>query len=109
MVMFWKYSTIISVYPSWDLLVTNFADSCFFLDKCLKFPGANGLANSRDFETPTGKENSEKMFSLSSLLSAWYEDRDVDFTVVHKYQGSLFESKLVNFQLTILSENSSFD
>jgi homogentisate 1,2-dioxygenase len=39
--------------------------------------GANGLANSRDFETPT----------------AWYEDRDCEFTVVHKYQGSLFESK----------------
>jgi len=39
--------------------------------------GANGLANPRDFETPT----------------AWYEDREVDFTVVHKYQGSLFQSK----------------
>ncbi|CAF2150385.1 unnamed protein product [Rotaria magnacalcarata] len=38
--------------------------------------GANGLANPRDFETP----------------AAWYEDRDCDFTVVHKYQGSLFQS-----------------
>ncbi|CAF0922422.1 unnamed protein product [Adineta ricciae] len=40
--------------------------------------GANGLANPRDFETPM----------------AWYEDRQCEFTVVHKYQGSLFESKL---------------
>jgi hypothetical protein len=31
-------------------------------------------------------------------FSAWYEDRDCEFTVVHKYQGSLFESKQVNQQ-----------
>jgi hypothetical protein len=30
------------------------------------------------------------------FFKAWYEDRDCDFTVVHKYQGSLFQSKQVN-------------
>ncbi|KAH6919871.1 hypothetical protein HPB50_029141 [Hyalomma asiaticum] len=39
--------------------------------------GANGLANPRDFKTPT----------------AWYEDRDVnDFTIISKYQGHLFQA-----------------
>ncbi|KAL3196444.1 hypothetical protein MRX96_045256, partial [Rhipicephalus microplus] len=39
--------------------------------------GANGLANPRDFKTPT----------------AWYEDRDVNgFLVVSKYQGCLFQA-----------------
>ncbi|XP_075750672.1 homogentisate 1,2-dioxygenase-like [Rhipicephalus microplus] len=39
--------------------------------------GANGLANPRDFKTPT----------------AWYEDRDVNgFAVVSKYQGCLFQA-----------------
>lgn len=39
--------------------------------------GANGLANPRDFQTPT----------------AWYEDRDsVVYTVVNKYQGALFHA-----------------
>lgn len=39
--------------------------------------GANGLANPRDFETPT----------------AWYEDRDAsNYRVVSKYQGALFEA-----------------
>ncbi|KAL3261053.1 hypothetical protein MRX96_046194 [Rhipicephalus microplus] len=39
--------------------------------------GANGLANPRDFKTPT----------------AWYEDRDVNgFVVVSKYQGCLFQA-----------------
>lgn len=40
--------------------------------------GANGLANPRDFLTPT----------------AWYEDREVqDYTVAAKYQGHVFEAK----------------
>ncbi|BFZ09238.1 hypothetical protein BsWGS_12277 [Bradybaena similaris] len=38
--------------------------------------GANGLANPRDFLTPV----------------AWYEDRDVDFTVISKYHGHLFSA-----------------
>lgn len=36
--------------------------------------GANGLANPRDFLTPT----------------AWFEDRVCNFTVVHKLEGELF-------------------
>uniref|UniRef100_A0A023GBH8 Homogentisate 1,2-dioxygenase n=1 Tax=Amblyomma triste TaxID=251400 RepID=A0A023GBH8_AMBTT len=39
--------------------------------------GANGLANPRDFKTPT----------------AWFEDRDVSgFAVISKYQGFLFQA-----------------
>jgi hypothetical protein len=30
------------------------------------------------------------------FFEAWYEDRDCEFTIVHKFQGSLFESKQVN-------------
>lgn len=36
--------------------------------------GANGLANPRDFRTPT----------------AWFEDREGDFCVIHKLEGQLF-------------------
>eukprot|EP00775_Hariotina_reticulata_P013327 gene13327-13456_t len=36
--------------------------------------GANGLANPRDFLHPT----------------AWFEEREVTFTVMHKFQGQLF-------------------
>eukprot|EP01135_Chromosphaera_perkinsii_P008480 Nk52_evm48s1360 gene=Nk52_evmTU48s1360 len=39
--------------------------------------GANGLANPRDFLTPT----------------AWYEDRTCDFTLYCKYQGKLFSAQ----------------
>lgn len=37
-------------------------------------PGANGLANPRDFQSPT----------------AWFEDRCCAYTVVHKLEGQLF-------------------
>jgi homogentisate 1,2-dioxygenase len=40
--------------------------------------GANGLANPRDFETPT----------------AWFEDKDCPTTVVQKFQGQLWETTL---------------
>lgn len=44
----------------------------------LLFPtGANGLANPRDFKTP----------------NAWYEDRDVPFNIISKYQGGLFQAE----------------
>ncbi|XP_033635425.1 homogentisate 1,2-dioxygenase-like [Asterias rubens] len=46
--------------------------------------GANGLANPRDFLTP----------------SAWYEDRSCEYTVVSKYQGKLFYTQ---------QEHSPFD
>lgn len=43
--------------------------------------GANGLANPRDFKTPT----------------AWFEDREVsNFTLVNKYQGLFFQTILVS-------------
>lgn len=38
------------------------------------YVGANGLANPRDFQTPV----------------AWYEDREVNYEIVCKYQGKLF-------------------
>ncbi|KQN80144.1 homogentisate 1,2-dioxygenase [Sphingomonas sp. Leaf62] len=40
--------------------------------------GANGLANPRDFETP----------------SAWYEDRDTPCDVIQKFQGGLWTTTL---------------
>jgi len=40
--------------------------------------GSNGLANSRDFETPV----------------AWFEDVDRAFTVIQKYQGGLWATTL---------------
>jgi homogentisate 1,2-dioxygenase len=40
--------------------------------------GANGLANARDFQCPT----------------AWFEDLSVDFTVINKFSGELFEYRL---------------
>lgn len=46
----------------------------------LSILGANGLANPRDFLTP----------------SAWYEDRDVEnYVVISKFQGHLFETTQV--------------
>lgn len=44
--------------------------------------GANGLANPRDFEAPV----------------AWFEDLDVEFTIINKYQGSWFQAKQVSCQ-----------
>lgn len=49
-------------------------------------PGANGLANPRDFQSPT----------------AWFEDRTCAYTVVHKLEGQLF-SGMVWLSLCILS------
>ena len=46
---------------------------------CSVLPGANGLANPRDFLSPV----------------AWYEDRDISYQVVSKFQGSLFSTKQV--------------
>ncbi|XP_015607996.1 homogentisate 1,2-dioxygenase [Cephus cinctus] len=46
--------------------------------------GANGLANPRDFLTPV----------------AWYEDREIQFKIVSKYQGRLFSCR---------QEHSPFD
>lgn len=49
--------------------------------------GANGLANPRDFLTP----------------SAWYENRqNIEFKIVDKYQGALFETSQVKNIIIIL-------
>jgi homogentisate 1,2-dioxygenase len=49
--------------------------------------GANGLANSRDFETP----------------SAWYEDRDSPTEVVQKFMGSLWTTMLDHSPLDVVA------
>ena len=41
--------------------------------------GANGLAYPRDFLSPV----------------AWYEDRDIDYTIINKFQGQLFSATQV--------------
>ena len=41
--------------------------------------GANGLANPRDFKIP----------------QAWYEDKDVEWRIVSKYQGAHFVAQQV--------------
>ncbi|CAF0887890.1 unnamed protein product [Didymodactylos carnosus] len=39
------------------------------------------------------------LFFISSIhLLAWFEDRECEFTVIHKYQGSLFQSKQVRVE-----------
>lgn len=50
-------------------------EACVYQIILLK--GANGLANPRDFLTPT----------------AWFEDVEVAYTVISKFQGKLFEAR----------------
>ena len=61
------------------------------LNTVLAHPGANGLANPRDFVTP----------------EAWYEDRLVKnkFKVISKYQGHLFQSEQVGVGSVLLLTN----
>ena len=49
--------------------------------------GANGLANPRDFETPT----------------AWFEDRDTPFEVIQKFMGSLWHTTLDHSPLDVVA------
>jgi homogentisate 1,2-dioxygenase len=49
--------------------------------------GANGLANSRDFETP----------------SAWFEDRDETFELIQKYQGALWTTTVDHSPLNVVA------
>ena len=42
--------------------------------------GANGLANPRDFQYPT----------------AWFEDIDIEYKTINKYQGYLFSTTQVS-------------
>ena len=54
--------------------------------------GSNGLANSRDFETPV----------------AWFEDRDVPTGVVQKYLGSLWVTTLDHSPLDVVAWHGNF-
>jgi homogentisate 1,2-dioxygenase len=48
--------------------------------------GANGLANTRDFETPV----------------AWYEDREGDFELIQKFDGNFWRSELGHSPLDVV-------
>lgn len=55
--------------------------------------GANGLANPRDFETPT----------------AWFEDVDnTDFTIISKFQGALFEAKTKHSPFDVVAWHGNY-
>jgi homogentisate 1,2-dioxygenase len=49
--------------------------------------GANGLANPRDFESPT----------------AWFENRDEPFTLIQKFQGGLWTTTLDHSPLDVVA------
>jgi homogentisate 1,2-dioxygenase len=49
--------------------------------------GSNGLANPRDFQTPT----------------AWYEDRDGDFELVAKFAGQLWSAQIDHSPLDVVA------
>lgn len=49
--------------------------------------GANGLANTRDFETPV----------------AWYEDREGDFELIQKFDGNFWRSELGHSPLDVVA------
>ena len=54
--------------------------------------GANGLASARHFLTPT----------------AHFEDRDVDYEVVNKYQGALFSAKQGHSALDVVAWHGNY-
>eukprot|EP01136_Pigoraptor_vietnamica_P024409 Opistho-1_new@77439 len=54
--------------------------------------GANGLANARDFLTPT----------------AWYEERSCDFRVVNKYQNHLFEARMDHSPFNVVAWHGNY-
>jgi len=54
--------------------------------------GANGLANPRDFETPT----------------AWFEDRDDETEVIQKYLGSLWRTSLDHSPLDVVAWHGNY-
>ena len=73
------------LYTRWDITCSWEPLVCIFY----YLTGANGLANPRDFLTPT----------------AWFEDRDCNYTVISKYQGHLFSAKQVCYTVTKLEVN----
>jgi len=54
--------------------------------------GANGLANSRDFETPI----------------AWYEDREGDFELVAKFGGNLWSCEIDHSPLDVVAWHGNY-
>jgi len=54
--------------------------------------GANGLANSRDFETPV----------------AWYEDREGDFELVAKFGGNLWSCAIDHSPLDVVAWHGNY-
>lgn len=54
--------------------------------------GANGLANPRDFRYPV----------------AAYEDREVEFTVVNKFGGQLFEARLSHSPFDVVAWHGNY-
>lgn len=51
-----------------------------------------GLANPRDFKTPV----------------AWFEDRDIDFKTISKFQGSLFEAKTNHSPFNVVAWHGNY-
>ena len=54
--------------------------------------GANGLANSRDFEAPT----------------AWFEDREGSFEIICKFGGNLFASEIDHSPLDVVAWHGNY-
>lgn len=55
--------------------------------------GANGLANPRDFQTPT----------------AWFEDRNVkSYRVICKYQGALFMAQMKHSPFDVVGWHGNY-
>ncbi|RHY10318.1 hypothetical protein DYB26_001407 [Aphanomyces astaci] len=54
--------------------------------------GANGLANPRDFEHPT----------------AWYEDRDCNYTVVTKFAGNMFAAHMTFSPFNVVAWHGNY-
>jgi homogentisate 1,2-dioxygenase len=54
--------------------------------------GANGLANARDFETPT----------------AWFEDREGDFELLGKFGGNLWSCKIGHSPLDVVAWHGNY-
>merc|ERR1712098_807541 len=54
--------------------------------------GANGLANPRDFLTPT----------------AWFEDRQTSFEMISKYQGYLFSAILDHSPFDVVAWHGNY-
>lgn len=75
---FWKFMTVTSSCPtSVRLGEIEFISRVNLCASCASLCSSNGLAQPRDFLTPT----------------AWFEDRDVDnYEIISKFQGVLFKA-----------------